>query len=220
MALAEELAASYSPAQVQDDFIDPTALFTIGYGLYVVTSRDGDEDNGLIVNAVTQVTNTPNRVAVTINKMNYSCGIIAKTGLLNISTLSQDAPFKLFQRFGFQSGKDINKFWDFKHYQHSANGLAYLSKYSNAFISCKVVNQMDLGTHIMFICDVTQCVNLSTAPTMTYTYYLDNVKPKPESDKKGFVCKVCGWVYEGEELPEDIVCPLCKHGAADFEPLA
>ena len=220
VALADELAASYRPAQVQDDFIDPTALFSIGYGLYVVTSREGDQDNGLIVNAVTQVTNTPNRVAVTVNKMNYSCGVIAKTGVLNISTLSQDAPFKLFQRFGFQSGKDINKFWDFKHYQHSANGLAYLTKYSNAFISCKVINQMDLGTHIMFICDVTQCVNLSNLPTMTYSYYFDNVKPKPESDKKGYVCKICGWVYEGSELPEDIVCPLCKHGAADFEPLA
>ena len=220
LALAEELAASYGPAKVQDDFIDPTALFSIGYGLYVVTSREENKDNGLIVNAVTQVTNTPNRVAVTVNKLNHSCGVIAKTGLLNISTLSEDAPFKLFQRFGFQSGRDTNKFADFKHYQHSANGLAYLTKYSNAFISCKVINQVDLGTHIMFICDVTQCVNLTNLPTMTYSYYFDNVKPKPETDKKGYVCKICGWVYEGSELPEDIVCPLCKHGAADFEPLA
>ena len=220
LALAEELAASYNPAPVQEDFIDPNALFSIGYGLYVVTSREGKEDNGLIVNAVTQVTNTPNRIAVTINKLNHSCGVIAKTGLLNISTLSEDAPFKLFQRFGFQSGRDVDKFWDFKHYQHSANGLAYLTKYSNAYISCKVTDKVDLGTHLMFICDVTQCVTLSSVPTMTYSYYFDNVKPKPETDKKGYVCKICGWVYEGSELPEDIVCPLCKHGAADFEPLA
>ena len=219
LALAKELADSYHPAPVKDDFIDPTALFSIGYGLYVVTSREGNKDNGLIVNAVTQVTNTPNRIAVTVNKLNHSCGVIAKTGLLNISTLSEDAPFKLFQRFGFQSGRDVDKFADFKHYQHSANGLAYLTKYSNACISCKVTEKVDLGTHLMFICDVTQCVNLSSAPTMTYNYYFENVKPKPESDKQGFVCKICGWVYEGKELPEDIVCPLCKHGAADFEPM-
>ncbi len=218
--LADELSASYATVDVQDDFIDPTALFNIGYGLYVVTSNDGNKDNGLIVNTVTQVTNTPNRVAVTINKLNYSCDVIAKTGKLNISTLSQEAPFAIFERFGFHSGRDTDKFQGFDHTQRSANGLLFLDKYANAYISCKVTDQVDLGTHIMFICDVTQCVNLSKAETMSYTYYLQNVKPKPESDKKGFVCKICGWVYEGEELPEDIVCPLCKHGAADFEPLA
>ena len=219
-ALAEELAASYGPVEVKDDVIDPTALFNIGYGLYVVTSNDGVKDNGLIVNTVTQVTDTPNRIAVTINKRNYSCGVIAKTGKLNVSTLSEDAPFKLFQRFGFQSGKDVDKLADFKHAQRSSNGLVFLNKYANAYISCKVINQMDLGTHIMFICDVTECANLSTVPTMTYAYYFQNVKPKPEAEKKGYVCRICGWVYEGEELPEDIVCPLCKHGAADFEPIA
>ena len=218
-ALAEELAASYTPVDVQDDFIDPQALFNIGYGLYVVTSNDGSRDNGLIVNAVTQVTNTPNRVAVAINKLNYSCGVIEKTGIMNICTLSQDAPFKLFQRFGFQSGKEADKFSDFLHAQRSANGLAYLNKYANGYISCKVVSTVDLQTHTLFICDVSQCVTLSDAPTMTYAYYLENVKPQPESDKKGYVCKICGWVYEGEDLPDDIVCPLCKHGAADFAPL-
>ncbi len=217
--LAEELAASYVPVDVQDDFIDPTALFNIGYGLYVVTSNDGTKDNGLIVNTVTQVTNTPNRIAVTINKMNYSCDVIAKTGVLNVSTLSQDAPFKLFQRFGFQSGKDVDKFAGFDHVQRSSNGLLFLTKYANAYISCKVINQIDLQTHVMFICDVTQCVNLSKVETMTYSYYFANVKPKPESDQKGFVCKICGYVYEGDELPEDFICPLCKHGAADFEPI-
>ena len=218
-ALAEELAASYGPVQVQEDVIDPTALFNIGYGLYVVTSNDGNRDNGLIVNTVMQVTNTPNRVSVTINKSNYSCGVIAKTGKLNVSTLSEDAPFKLFQRFGFQSGKNVDKLEGFKHIQRASNGLVFLNKYANAYICCKVINQIDLGTHIMFICDVTECANLSTAQTMTYTYYFQNVKPKPETEKKGFVCRICGWVYEGEELPPDLVCPLCKHGAEDFEPV-
>ncbi len=217
--LAEELSASYAALQVQEDFVDPTALFHIGYGLYVVTTHDGNKDNGLIVNTVTQVTNIPNRVAVTISKLNYSCDVIAKTGKLNISTLSQDAPFAVFERFGFHSGRDTDKLAGFDYVQRAANGLLFLDKYTNAFISCKVINQMDLGTHIMFICDVTQCANLSKVETMSYTYYLENVKPKPEADKKGYVCKICGWVYEGEELPEDLVCPLCKHGAADFEPL-
>jgi len=218
--LADELAASYAAIEVQDDFIDPTALFNIGYGLYVVTSNDGTKDNGLIVNTVTQVTNTPNRVAITINKLNYSCEVIAKTGKLNISTLSQEAPFAIFERFGFHSGRDTDKFADFEHTQRAANGLLFLDKYANAFICCKVINQVDLDTHIMFICDVTQCANLNKAETMTYTYYLQNVKPKPDTAKKGYVCKICGWVYEGAELPEDLVCPLCKHGPADFEPLA
>ncbi len=218
--LADELAASYGAAQVQDDFVDPTALFNIGYGLYVVTTNDGKKDNGLIVNTVTQVTNTPNRVALTVNKLNYSCEVIAKTGKLNISTLSQDAPFAVFERFGFHSGRDTDKLAGFDYVQRASNGLLFLDKYANAFICCKVINQMDLGTHIMFICDVTQCANLNKSETMTYTYYLQNVKPKPDADKKGYVCKVCGWVYEGDELPEDIVCPLCKHGAADFEPLS
>ena len=217
--LADELAASYGPVQVQEDVIDPTALFNIGYGLYVVTSHDGEKDNGLIVNTVTQVTDSPNRIAVTINKRNYSCGTIAKTGKLNVSTLSEDAPFKLFQRFGFQSGKDTDKLADFKHGQRASNGLLFLTKYANAYLCCNVIKQVDLGTHIMFICDVTECANLSNLETMTYAYYFKNVKPKPESDKKGYVCRICGWIHEGDELPADIVCPLCKHGAADFDPI-
>ncbi len=219
LKLADELAASYAPQQEQDEFIDPTALFHIGYGLYVVTSHDGKKDNGLIVNTVTQVTNSPNRIAVTINKQNYSCDVIAKTGILNISTLSQEAPFSVFQNFGFQSGRDTDKFADFSHTRRSGNGLLYLDKYANAYISCKVISQVDLQTHVIFICDVVQCMNLNKVETMSYTYYLNNVKPKPETEKKGYVCKICGWVYEGDTLPADIVCPLCKHGAADFEPI-
>ena len=218
-ALADELAASYVPVDVQDDFIDPTALFNIGYGLYVVTTKDGDKDNGLIVNTVTQVTNTPNRIAICINKMNYSCDMAAKSGVLNISTLSEDAPFKIFEHFGFQSGKNVDKFADFKHVQRSSNGLLFLDKYANGYISCKVISKVDLQTHMMFICDVTQCVRLNDKETMTYTYYQKNVKPRPESDKKGFVCKICGYIYEGDVLPDDFICPLCKHGAQDFEPI-
>ena len=217
--LADELAASYVPVQVNEDFIDPTALYNIGYGLYVVTTKDGEKDNGLIVNTVTQVTDTPNRIAVTINKRNYSCDLVEATGVLNVSTLSQDAPFKLFEHFGFQSGKDVNKFDGFKHVQRSSNGLLFLDKYANSYISCKVINKVDLQTHVMFICDVTQCVKLSEKETMTYTYYQKNVKPKPDADKKGYVCKICGYVYEGDTLPEDYVCPLCKHGVQDFEPI-
>ncbi len=219
-SLADELASTYTAAQVGDDFVDPTALFNIGYGLYVVTSNDGTKDNGLIVNTVTQVTNNPNRVAVTINKLNHSCDVIAKTGKLNISTLSLDAPFAVFERFGFHSGRDTDKFAGFEYVQRAANGLLFLDKYVNAFICCKVIDKVDLGTHMMFICDVTQCANLSKAETMSYNYYLQNVKPKPDTGKKGFVCKICGWVYKGQELPDDLVCPLCKHGAADFEPLS
>ncbi len=219
MALAEELAESYAPVKVQADFMDPGALYSIGYGLYVVTSNDGTKDNGLIVNTVTQLTDKPNRVAVTINKLNYSCDIIAKTGMLNVSTLSQDAPFKVFEHFGFQSGRNVDKFNGYTGVQRSNNGLLFLDKYANSYISCKVIQRIDLQTHMMFICDVTQCVKLSDTETMTYSYYHKNVKPQPDADKKGFVCKICGYVYEGAELPEDIVCPLCKHGAADFEPL-
>ena len=219
LALADELAASYTPVQVQDNYIDPSALYSIGYGLYVVTSNDGTKDNGLIVNTVTQVSDNPNRVAVTVNKLNWSCGVIDKTGVLNVSTLSQDAPFKVFEHFGFQSGKNVDKFADWPNVQRASNGLLFLDKYTNSYISCKVIQKIDLQTHIMFICDVTQCVKLSDAETMTYSYYHKNVKPKPETDKKGFVCKICGYVYEGDTLPEDIICPLCKHGAADFEPL-
>jgi len=219
LALADELAESYVPVQVQEDHIDPKALFHIGYGLYVVTSKDGERDNGLIVNTVTQLTDLPNRIAVTINKRNHSCDVIAKTGLLNVSTLHEGTPFKVFSHFGFQSGKDVDKFASFSHVQRSANGLVFLDKYANGFISCKVINQVDLQTHIMFICDVTQCVSLNDQPTMTYAFYQNHVKPKPDAEKKGFVCKVCGFVYEGEELPADYICPLCKHGVQDFEPV-
>ena len=196
---------------------DFKALFKIGYGLYVVTSNDGKKDNGLIVNSVTQVTDSPNRVAVCINKQNYSHHVIKQTGIMNVNCLSVDAPFAVFQRFGFQSGRTASKFDGFEPL-HSDNGLAFLPKYINSFMSLKVEQYIDLDTHGMFICSVTEARVLSDRETMTYNYYQSNVKPKPNTEgKKGYVCKVCGYVYEGDELPEDIVCPLCKHGVADFE---
>ena len=198
---------------------DLTALFNIGYGLYVVTSNDGKKDNGLIVNTVTQVTNSPNRIAVCINKQNYSHHTIKNTGVMNVNCLSVEAPFSVFENFGFQSGKNVDKFANCTPLR-SDNGLVFLPKYINSFMSLKVEDYIDLDTHGMFICSVTEARVLSDKETMTYTYYQNNVKPKPETDgKKGWVCTVCGYIYEGEELPEDFICPLCKHGVADFEPI-
>lgn len=219
-SMAAELCKEYI-AKNDDlaDKSDMTALFRIGYGLYVVTSNDGKKDNGLIVNTVTQLTDTPNRVAVNINKANYSHHVIQQTGVLNVNCLSVDAPFSVFEQFGFQSGRTAEKFAGQK-INRSDNGLVFLDKYINAFMSLKVEQYVDLGTHGMFICSVTEARVMSDRETMSYTYYQNNVKPKPDTEgKKGFVCKVCGYVYEGEELPADYICPLCKHGAADFEPI-
>lgn len=220
-AMAEELCRDYL-AQQNDtaDKNDLSALFNIGYGLYVITSNDGKKDNGLIVNTVSQVTNTPNRIAVTINKANYSHHVIKQTGIMNLNCLSTDAPFKVFETFGFQSGRTVDKFANITPLR-SDNGLAFLPKYINSFMSLKVEQYIDLDTHGMFICSITEARVISTTETMTYTYYQNNVKPKPQTEgKKGFVCVVCGYIYEGEELPEDFICPLCKHGAADFEPIS
>ena len=219
-ALANELSKEYLAQQdATANKNDLTALFNIGYGLYVVTTNDGTRDNGLIVNTVSQVTNTPNRIAVTINKQNYSFHTIQKTGVLNVNCLDVSAPFSLFQRFGFQSGRTVDKFAGME-VLRSDNGLAFLPRYINSFMSLKVESYVDMDTHGMFICTVTEARVMSDAETMSYTYYQKNVKPKPETEgKHGFVCKVCGWIYEGDELPDDIICPLCKHGAADFEPI-
>ena len=207
-AMADELCKEYI---AQNDTLanknDLTALFRIGYGLYVVTSNDGKKDNGLIVNTVIQLTDTPNRVAVNINKANYSHHVIKQTGMLNVNCLSTEAPFSVFQQFGFQTGRSVDKFAG-QTVRRSDNGLVFLDKYINAFMSLKVEDYVDLGTHGMFICSVTEARVMSNQETMTYTYY-----------QNGFVCKVCGYIYEGDELPADYICPLCKHGAADFEPI-
>lgn len=218
--LAEELCREYLAQRDETaNKNDMSALFHIGYGLYVVTSNDGKKDNGLIVNTVTQVTNTPNRIAVTINKQNYSHHVIKQTGIMNINCLTVDAPFAVFEKFGFVSGRNVDKFADCEPLR-SDNGLVFLPRHINAFLSLKVEQYLDLDTHGMFICSVSEARVISDRETMTYTYYQNNVKPKPKTEgKKGYVCKICGYVYEGEELPEDFICPLCKHGAADFEPI-
>lgn len=218
--LSDELCMDYI-AQRSDtaNKQDMSALNKIGYGLYVVTSNDGNKDNGLIVNTVTQLTDNPFRVAVNINKANYSHHVIKQTGKMNVCCLSVDAPFKVFETFGFRSGRAVDKFSG-SEILRSDNGLVFLPRYINAFMSLKVEQYVDLGTHGMFICSVTEARVISDAESMTYAYYYNNVKPKPKTEgKKGWVCKICGYVYEGEELPEDFVCPLCKHGAADFEPI-
>ena len=220
-ALSNELCQEYLARQDETaNKNDMNALFNIGYGLYVVTSNDGTKDNGLIVNTVSQVTDSPNRLAVTINKANYSHHVIKKTGIMNVNVLDTSAPFFVFEHFGFQSGRTIDKFAGCENLR-SDNGLRFLPRYINSFMSLKVEQYVDLDTHGMFICSVTEARVMSDRDTMTYAYYHSNVKPKPDTEgKKGFVCKVCGWIYEGDTLPDDIICPLCKHGAADFEPIA
>ena len=219
-AMAEELCREYMARQDHTaNKNDMKALFNIGYGLYVITSNDGNKDNGLIVNTVSQLTSDPQRIAVCINKTNYSHHVIRQTGIMNVNCLDVSAPFQVFRNYGFQSGRTADKFAGVEELR-SDNGLRFLPMYINSFMSLKVMDYMDLGTHGMFICDLTEARVMSDKETMTYTYYQKNVKPKPETEgKKGYVCKVCGWVYEGEPLPDDIVCPLCKHGAADFEPI-
>lgn len=195
------------------------ALFKLGYGLYVVTTNDGEKDNGCILNSVMQVTSVPNKVAVAINKQNYTHDIVLKTNKLNINCIAESAPFSLFQNFGFRSGRDADKLEGVT-FERSNNGLAVLKDNINAYMSLWVESTVDLDTHTLFICFVTQMDELSEERTMTYTYYQDNVKPKPQPQKKkGFVCKICGYVHEGDELPEDFICPLCKHPASDFEPI-
>lgn len=193
-------------------------LFKLSYGLYVLSARDGGKDNACIINTAIQVTDTPLQICVAVNKQNYTLEMIQKSGSFNISVLSEDAPFDIFKRFGFSSGRDTEKFADFPHKQRSANEIFYLTQYANAFISAKVVNTVDCGTHVVLIAEVTQARVLSDVPSVTYDYYFKNIKPKPEKKQtKGYVCKICGYVYEGEHLPEDFICPLCKHPASDFE---
>ena len=215
-ALAAELSREYIARRSDTaNKNDLAALFKIGYGLYVVTSNDGKKDNGAIVNTVTQVTSTPNRIAVTINKENYSHHVIKQTGKMNVNCLSVEAPFKVFETFGFVSGRNVDKFKDCTPLR-SDNGLVFLPRYINSFMSLEVEDYVDLGTHGMFICSVTEARVISDKETMTYSYYHQNVKPKPKADVKGFVCTICGYVHDEKTLPEDFICPLCKHPASDF----
>ena len=211
-----EAAAAPAPAQVEN-----AALFKLSYGLFVLTARDGAKDNGCIINTAAQVTSTPLRISIAVNKANYTHDMIAKTGAFNLSVLSESTPFRVFQQFGFQSGRNVEKLAGDA--PRMENGIAYLGEHANAVLSGRVVSAVDCGTHTIFIADVTEAHVLSSEPSATYAYYFAHIKPKPQpaeaQKKKGFVCKICGYVYEGETLPADFVCPLCKHGAEDFEPL-
>lgn len=194
------------------------AMFQLSYGLFVLSAKDGKKDNGCIVNTVQQVTTSPNRILVAVNKGNYTHDMIMKTGEFNASILSEDADFDIFKHFGFQSGRDVNKMEGLKDFDRAENGIIYLTKGANAYISAKVVQTTDLGSHTLFLADVTDGDVLNDVPSVTYAYYHKNIKPQPQETKKtGWRCKICGYIYEGEELPADFICPICKHGAEDFE---
>ena len=225
-SLADAIAASLpapkaSPAPA-NPLIDGAAMNKLSYGLFVLTSREGDKDNGCIINTAQMLTDNPKRVTIAVNRQNLSRDMIARTGLFNLSVLTEEVPFKVFERFGFVSGRDADKFAGCDCDVRTANGLRYVPKYTNAVISCRVVESHDYDTHTLFVAEVVEARTLSDQPSITYAYYFAHTKPKPQptdTPKKGFVCKICGYVYEGDTLPEDYVCPLCKHGPEDFEPL-
>ncbi len=222
--IADKIADSIKSEKKEVPVSDP--MLKLPYGLYVLTAKDGGKDNGCIINTAMQVTASPNQIAVIVNKMNYTHEMICNTGVFNLSVLSEEAPLEVFKNFGFQSGKNTDKFAGFENTARTENGICYLTAYTNTVISAELVDSKDYGTHTLFVAKVTEAKVLVEEPSMTYQYYFDNVKPKPaaaskeEKPKKGFVCKICGYVYEGDTLPEDYVCPICKHGASDFQPLA
>lgn len=198
--------------------MDPKAMFKLSYGLFVVTAKEGEKDNGCITNTAGQVTSAPNRITLAVNKENYTHDMIRRTGVFNVSILSEKATFELFRHFGFQSGKTVDKFADFQYAERADNGVYYITGGTNAYLSCRVVKTLDLGTHTLFLADVTGGEVLDDAPSATYTYYQSRIKPAPDSQKKkGWRCRICGYIYEGDPLPQDFVCPVCKHGASDFE---
>ena len=225
-ALADSVAATVPmprevPAPVAGT-VDKGAMFKFSYGLFVLTAREGDKDNGCIINTAGQLTDNPKRIQIAVNKSNYTHDMILRTGVFNVSVLSQDAPFKVFQQFGFCSGRDTDKFAGCGYDCRTVNGVRYVPENTNAVISGRVISATDYGTYTLFVADVTEAEVLSGVPSVTYQYYFDHIKPKPApaaEKKTGWVCKICGYVYEGEELPPDYVCPLCKHGPEDFEKL-
>ena len=197
------------------------AMFKLSYGLYILSARENEKDNACIINTACQITDNPKQLTIAVNKSNYTCEMIENTKKFTLSVLSTEATFDLIKRFGFASGRDTDKFSGHNDHYRTENGTFFICEGTNAYISCTVTDSIDCGTHILFIADVTEAETLSDVPSATYQYYFDNIKPKPEAPKKkkGYVCKICGYVYEGEELPPDFVCPLCKHGAEDFEPI-
>lgn len=203
--------------------VEPEALFKLSYGLFVLTARENGADNGCIINTVTQLTVDPVTFSIAVNKANLTHDMIARTGAFNVSVLTCSAPFDLFREFGFQSGRTVDKFAKSRtagREVRTQNGIRYVESYANAVLSGTVRASVDCGTHTLFLADVTEARVLSNEASVTYQDYFDHIKPKPEpKKKKGYVCKICGYVYEGEELPPDFVCPICKHGASDFEAL-
>ena len=198
--------------------MNTNALFKIGYGLYILSAREGEKDNACIVNSFMQVTSNPLQVAICVNKNNYTCEMIQHTRKFNISVLSEDTKFEIFKNFGYQCGRNIDKFANFYDVKRSPNEVLYITKNTNAFMSAFVQQEIDLGTHIMFIAQLVAAEVLSEKPTVTYDFYQKNIKPKPETTStRGWRCKICGYVYEGENIPADYICPICKHGAIDFE---
>ena len=200
--------------------MDQKAFYNLTYGLFLLTTQENGKDNGCIINTAALLTDNPKRIQISVNKANYTHDIIKRTGVFNVSVLNQDAPFGMFQQFGFCSGRETNKFADVSYDCRTENGLRYVPENCNAVLSGKVLESYDWGSHTLFVAELTEAKNLNNVPSMTYQYYFDHVKPKPAptaEKKSGWVCKICGYVYEGEELPADYVCPLCKHGAEDFE---
>ena len=198
--------------------MNTNALFKIGYGLYILTTSDMGKDNGCIINTVMQVTSNPCRIAICVNKSNYTSDMIRNSKKINLSVLDEGANFELFERFGYRSGRDYDKFLGFVSTKRTANGVLYITKNTNAYLSAYVQQEIDLGSHYMFIAQLVDAEILSEKNTATYDYYQKNIKPKQRlNEKKGWRCIICGYVYEGEELPANFICPLCKHGASDFE---
>ena len=202
--------------------MDNQALFKLSYGLFVLTARDGEKDNGCIINTAIQAASTPNQLSICVNKTSHTHDMIVKTGIFTVSVLNQKASFDIFKRFGFASGRDVNKFLDYDECKRGDNGVYYITESTNAYISVKVSKTEDLGSHTMFVGEITDMEVLSEEPSVTYAYYFQHIKPKPEasaspSGKTVWRCKICGYEYEGEEIPEDYICPICKHPASDFE---
>ena len=197
--------------------MDNTAFLKLSYGLFVVTAHEGDKDNGCITNTVVQQTTTPNRISVTINKNNYTHDMIKRTGVFNVSVLSEKAKFETFKHWGFQSGKDVDKTVGITYFRPE-NGAICIVDGVNAVMCAKVEQEVDLGTHTMFIAEVTDAFSTEEDSSATYAFYHKNIKPAPQqAKKKGWICTVCGYIYEGEVLPEDFICPTCKHPASDFK---
>ena len=202
--------------------VEQSTIFKLSYGLFILTAKVADKDNGCIVNTVTQITQTPLRISVTVSKANYTHDMILKTGEFNASILAESVPFSVFQQFGFKSGKNTDKFANCVYDVRADNGIRYVPEFTNGIISAKLTESFDYGTHTLMVADVTQAFTISDARSATYQYYFDQIKPKPQPPKevkKGFVCKICGYVHEGDTMPEDFICPICKHSAKDFMPL-